>query len=810
MPTRNILPGRVAALLVLILVPLAASAGELTYVDSAQWTFNNDCAAEGNLITTCMPYGAQIWDATDPANMVMLSDIYFHGKSAIRIEMSGDLLAVTTSDGRMRLFDISDPANPTQENELTGFGVLADLIIENRPEGRIAFVAGSTGLKILNLDDPASPVTLDENNLPGDPVSVMSRGDTLAILSDDAGLQMVDVSDLSNSVLLGTCPISDSRFFNVAIEGDIAATSHRQNGVRIFDVSNPAAIDSVYHFEPAMTPDMLCIDVFIKDGLLYVTTDLEGVAVYDLAVPSAPALVGYDAEIYHSTDESCMVGDFIYMTHWGWSKDGIHVIDVSDPANPTSLGHTSAWDFTRWSEVVGDYVYTNMGHMGTFVHEYIEGTGFELRGDIYVYNNWCTEAHEGLIYIGSEAEGLTVVDWSDPASPIRHDNINQGVNRGIVVREGIAYCAVYREGLVTVDVSDPDNLVLLKEQGHAGGNLNSIGVDISGNVAVTADRDDGMRLYDITDPAAFTLEGQFPVGNRAYGVVMNGTLAYLAAGYDGTYVIDVSDPANPVQLDLLPGVAQGVDVDGIYLHVAEDGSGVTSYRLDDPEHPVEIATYNTTGDAAAVVGDGSRIFVSDHSALLLLELYDDTPVALAYFRAEAAAGAVDLAWELSPGSDPAEFRLEAELAGDTWEPAFIEPLPGSYSARDTDPRLAAGGDATYRLYMREGGAWLLVRSATVELPAATAAVILRAHPNPFNPATTLLFDLPRAGQARLALYDPSGRRVALLHEGALEAGPAFFEWDGRDDRGRELAGGVYLANLVFEGGSRQVKLVMIR
>ena len=103
-----------------------------------------------------------------------------------------------------------------------------------------------------------------------------------------------------------------------------------------------------------------------------------------------------------------------------------------------------------------------------------------------------------------------------------------------------------------------------------------------------------------------------------------------------------------------------------------------------------------------------------------------------------------------------------------------------------------------------------MRSATVELPAATAAVILRAHPNPFNPATTLLFDLPRAGQARLALYDPSGRRVALLHEGALEAGPAFFEWDGRDDRGRELAGGVYLANLVFEGGSRQVKLVMIR
>ena len=813
MPIRKIVPWRGAAALIalLALLPAIASAGELTYVDSAQWTFNSDCAAEGDLIVTCMPYGAQIWDAADPAEPVMLSDIYIEGQSSLRIDLEGDLMAVTTAAGRLYLYDITDPANPVEVSESTGYGAGSDLILETRPEGLIAFIVGSVGLKILNLDDPDSIQDLDHNNLPGDPVSVASRGDTLAILSDNDGLQMVDISSLGNAVLLGSAPLADSHMLNVAIEGDLAATCHRQAGVRIFDVSNPSSIVEVHDFVPNVTgDDMLAMDVFIEDGLLYVTTDLEGVVVYDLAVPAAPTLVGYDAEIYHSTDESFMAGDYLYMTHWGWSKDGIHVIDVSDPANPTSLGHTAAWDFTRWSEVVGNFVYTNMGHMGAFVHEYVEGVGFELRGDFYVYNNWCTEAHEGLIYIGSEAEGLTVCDWSDPANPIRHDNINQGVNRGIVVRDGIAYCAVYREGLVTVDVGDPDALVLLKEQGHAGGNLNAIGVDISGNVAVTADRDDGMRIYDITDPADFSLVGQFPVDNRAYGVVMNGDLAYLAAGYDGTYVIDVSDPATPLELDVLPGVSQGVDVDGIYLHVAENGSGVTTYRLDDPEHPVEIATYNTIGDAAAVVGSGNRIFVSDHSALLLLELYDDTPVALAYFRAEASAGAVDLAWELSPGSDPAEFRLEAELDGATWEPGFSEPLPGSYSARDTDPRLAAGGSATYRLYLREGAGWLLARSASVELPAATVPVALRAHPNPFNPATTLSFDLPTAGHARLALYDLGGRRVTLLHEGALESGPALFEWNGRDDQGRELASGVYLARLMFEGGSRQVKLIMIR
>ena len=61
----------------------------------------------------------------------------------------------------------------------------------------------------------------------------------------------------------------------------------------------------------------------------------------------------------------------------------------------------------------------------------------------------------------------------------------------------------------------------------------------------------------------------------------------------------------------------------------------------------------------------------------------------------------------------------------------------------------------------------------------------------FNPTTTLRFDLPREERVMLAIYDITGRRVALLADGRF--GPGSFErtWRGVDDAGRSVGSGVY-------------------
>ena len=84
------------------------------------------------------------------------------------------------------------------------------------------------------------------------------------------------------------------------------------------------------------------------------------------------------------------------------------------------------------------------------------------------------------------------------------------------------------------------------------------------------------------------------------------------------------------------------------------------------------------------------------------------------------------------------------------------------------------------------------------------------HPNPFNPVTTIHFDLAGATAVDLRIYDLQGRLVRVLVAGEIqEAGRRKATWDGRDERGAMVAAGVYLYRLVTENyvGSRRMTLV---
>jgi len=89
--------------------------------------------------------------------------------------------------------------------------------------------------------------------------------------------------------------------------------------------------------------------------------------------------------------------------------------------------------------------------------------------------------------------------------------------------------------------------------------------------------------------------------------------------------------------------------------------------------------------------------------------------------------------------------------------------------------------------------------------------LLAPHPNPFNPHTRLRYELARETLVELGIHDASGRRVRILHAGRLGPGPGFFTWDGRDDAGRSLASGVYVARLDLDGvPTSSRKLVLVR
>ncbi|MBK7046701.1 MAG: hypothetical protein IPH48_09365 [bacterium] len=94
--------------------------------------------------------------------------------------------------------------------------------------------------------------------------------------------------------------------------------------------------------------------------------------------------------------------------------------------------------------------------------------------------------------------------------------------------------------------------------------------------------------------------------------------------------------------------------------------------------------------------------------------------------------------------------------------------------------------------------------------AATSAHLLGAAPNPFNPRTTVRFNLPASVDVRLDLHDAAGRLVAVLAEGPFAAGEHGVTWDGRDRQGRAAASGTYYARLRAAGDTGTIPLTLVR
>ena len=95
------------------------------------------------------------------------------------------------------------------------------------------------------------------------------------------------------------------------------------------------------------------------------------------------------------------------------------------------------------------------------------------------------------------------------------------------------------------------------------------------------------------------------------------------------------------------------------------------------------------------------------------------------------------------------------------------------------------------------------------IPRATR--LYQAYPNPFNPMTTIAFDLPRSERVSLRIYDISGSLVrVLVNDELVSAGRQEAIWRGRDRNDRPVAAGVYFYRLEAGGYGETKRMVMIK
>lgn len=84
------------------------------------------------------------------------------------------------------------------------------------------------------------------------------------------------------------------------------------------------------------------------------------------------------------------------------------------------------------------------------------------------------------------------------------------------------------------------------------------------------------------------------------------------------------------------------------------------------------------------------------------------------------------------------------------------------------------------------------------------------YPNPFNPTTTITFDLTQESDVCINIYNLLGHEIKIFKNGLKSAGQYQFNWDGTDNSGEKVSGGTYLYQLKAGDFIQTRKMVLLK
>jgi hypothetical protein len=148
-----------------------------------------------------------------------------------------------------------------------------------------------------------------------------------------------------------------------------------------------------------------------------------------------------------------------------------------------------------------------------------------------------------------------------------------------------------------------------------------------------------------------------------------------------------------------------------------------------------------------------------------------------------------------------QSAASAVLGGVEFDPLY----PGSTTVSATIPTFLATTAASHLVVVKPH----LLPTGAGSPPLAFA--LEPNIPNPFNPATTISYDIPAGGaDVNISIFDVSGRLVRELVHEHRQAGVSSVRWNGEDERGAHVASGVYFYRMRAGSFAQTRKMVLLK
>ena len=393
-------------------------------------------------------YALNIFDLNNPFDWrLVFNTTEFGGPMAIQ----GDYAYF--SHGYLQTVDISSPTSP----QLVGQSSRSDNGFRIAVQGGYACTAGASGLHVFDISQPVRPTRVGAfgqylDNSPPYPYGLKLAGDYAFIANGGPGLQVVDIS-------------------KTAAPESVGAWSTNSTAVALATSGPLALLGNNY------SPSLYIIG----------WTDVQSTQpLGTCALAAAPSAVVAQSNYAYIADST------------------LEVVDISNPQNPTVVGHLNANAPTGGLAVRGSLAYMTQG------------------------------------------TNMLVIDVSNPASPQAVDTFSWSVRGewlwGLDLDSNLLLVASSPPGLKVVDIQ---NAVAPRARGSVftGGNAHSVAA--LGRYALLADGPAGLQVIDLVNPDSPLRVGGYLTDSPALTVAVSGTYAYVATAYGGVVVLDVSVPLNP-------------------------------------------------------------------------------------------------------------------------------------------------------------------------------------------------------------------------------------------------------------------------
>jgi hypothetical protein len=684
------------------------------------------------------------------------------------IQMVGNLVYVMGGLSGLHIISLADPANPVEIGRYTWYPL--DVIGGVYVTGNLAYVCLYYTCVVLDVSNPANPITLGEWDVPGNITEITFVHENIAIAAgDDTGPYILDVSDPTNGHYIGGFP--DPVGGALGMAGEYLCMAGYPGGVTLYDISDPTQPQWVATCDTTLQAG----GSVMSGNYAYVATYSDGLHIIDLTSPLQPSLI---AVCDSAAGIVTVTGSHAIIT-----CSGLHIWNVADPVHPM---------FESALEIPN----------ARYGVERLSSSGNLVCAGKYRVNPL-----------------VSVADISNPTEPmIVNEFGNYGDLEDIAISESMGYISDAGAGLRTIDLTDPNHV---SELGNMFGHFPLCGdLCIVGNYAYVVADYWGLYVIDVSNPMQLdSVSCRYTTARSSFKKVFaeeNYLYVFDAANYTGhSYLrtFNLIDPEAPACVDSLPilllngngyfpfGAAA---LDG-YLYLAK-GSTFQVFSLANPVAPQLVGSCNLSStmfweyDLAAA---GHYVYVANAQRVRIVDVQDPTHPSEVNWINGNWMGSVAAIGNIMIMDD----RTRISMYDVTYP--NVPSLVGYYSTTEDITDMEIQGQYLFTISLSGQFNVFQVDTLTgVISPTGIAPhefALYPCYPNPFNPSTMIRFSLPFTEYTKLTIYDVTGRQVEVLANEVLSAGEHRITFDGSG-----LSSGVYFVRLQSGHHTQTEKMVLLK